>query len=171
MKALIILMPKDFRDEEFKIPKERLEDAGISVTVVGFESTTTRGMFGTTAIPDLLIDNVDIDDYDAVIIPGGSGSPKYLWNDHRVLDTVKKAYEKGKVVAAICLSGAVLANSGILNGKNATVFASPDAIKVLKDKGANYLKRDVVVDGKIVTAEGPKAAGKFADEILRLLGK
>jgi len=171
MKALIILIPKDFRDEEFRIPKERLEKAGVNVTVAGLESGTARGMLGMTAQPDVLLDEVDISNYDVLIIPGGSGSVRYLWNNRRVLDMVKEAYSEGKIIAAICLSGAVLANSGILEGKNATVFPTSDSVRILKEKGANYIDKGVVVDGRIITAKGPDYADEFAYTILKKLSE
>lgn len=171
LRALIILIPEKFRDEEFSVPKTKLKDAGVFVAVAGLQSGEARGMLGMTAKPDILLDDVDIDGYDVLILPGGQGSVKYLWNNEKVLGLVKEAYEKEKIVAAICLSGAVLANAGILKGKNATVFPTAESVKILKDKGANYVDRGVVVDGKIVTAKGPADAERFADEILRLLSE
>jgi len=169
LKALIILMPENFRDEEFRIPKEKLEGSGVNVTVAGLQPGEAKGMLGMTTTPDILIDEISIDDYDVIIVPGGAGSPKYLWNNSDVHNLVREAYEKDKIVASICLSGVVLANSGILEGKNATVFATPESVRILEDKGANYLRQGVVVDGKIITADGPQSAERFADEILRLL--
>lgn len=171
LKALIILIPENFRDEEFSVPKKRLEEAGVSVTVAGLQSGEARGMLGMKTKPDILLDDVDIDDYDVLIVPGGQGSVKYLWNNERVLSLVKEAYEKDKIVASICLSGAVLANAGILEGKKATVFPTSESVRILKDKGANYIDQGVVVDGKIVTAKGPTDAERFAGEILRLLSE
>ena len=162
-------MPENFRDEEFKIPKEKLEGSGVNVTVAGLQPGEAKGVLGMTVTPDVLIDDVNIDDYDAIIVPGGPGSPRYLWNNSKVHNLVRKVYEKDKIVASICLSGVVLANSGILEGKNATVFPTPESVRILEDKGANYLRQGVVVDGRIITADGPQSAERFADEILRLL--
>jgi len=169
LKAVIILIPENFRDEEFRIPREKLEMAGVSVTVAGLKMDEARGMLGMTVMPDTTIDNISVDDYDAIILPGGSGSPEYLWNNEDVHKILREANEKNKVIGAICLSGAVLANSGILKGKEATVFPTEEAIKALEDGGAIYKKESVVVDGNIVTADGPQSADRFADEILRLL--
>lgn len=169
MKALILLMPEDFRDEEFQIPRDKLASSGVSVTVAGLRGGQAKGILGLTVLPDILINDVNVGEYDALIVPGGPGSPRYLWNDQRVLSLVKEACNKGKIVAAICLSGAVLANAGILKWKNATVFETPQSLKVFNEKGVNYVKQDVVVDGRIVTARGPAAAEKFAEEILRIL--
>ncbi len=169
MKALIFLFPEKFRDEEFQIPKKQLEAAGVDVVVAGLERGAAKGMLGLTAVPDMLLDEVEIDEFDAVIVPGGSGSVTYLWNNPVILSLVKEAYVKGKIVAAICLSGVVLANAGILEGRNATVYASPEALEVFKKKGVCYISEAVVVDGRIVTADGPASAKKFADEIIGLL--
>lgn len=169
MKALIILFPENFRDEEFSVPKKNLEDAGVSVTVAGLQPGEARGMLGMKTTPDILLDDVDIDDYDALIIPGGQGSVKYLWNNEKVLHLVKEAYVKEKVVASICLSGAVLANAGILEGRKATVFPTSESVRVLREGGAEYIDQGVVVDGKIITAKGPADAKRFTKEILGLL--
>lgn len=167
--ALMVIAEEDFRDEELRIPKEILEKNGVSVQVASTHAGECKGMLGMRYTPEILVENANIDESDALIIVGGSGSPAHLWNNEDVLRLVKEAYEKNRVIAAICLSGAVLANAGILKGKNATVFPTPESIKALRDGGANYLKQGVVVDGKIVTADGPRSAEKFADEILKLL--
>ncbi len=169
MKALFILMPEGFRDEEFAVPKEKLESAGVEVTVAGLRPGECKGMLGMTYTPETTIDNVSVDDFDAIVIPGGSGSPAHLWDNPKVHQMARDAYDKGKIVASICLAPTALANAGLLKGKNATVSGSSNAPDILKEKGANYLADDVVVDGNIITAVGPAAAGKFAEKILEKL--
>jgi len=169
MEALIVLMPNGFRDEEFRVPKEKLENAGVEVTVAGLEPGECKGMLGMRHTPETVIDDINVDDFDAIIVPGGAGSPKHLWDNSRVQQLVRDAYEKGKIVAGICLTTAMFANAGILEGKDVTVSPSDDAIRVLKEKGANYKQEDVVVDGNIITAVGPKATDRFADRILEKL--
>lgn len=169
MKALLVLCPVNFRDEEYLVPREKLEASGVEVSVASTQPGTCKGMLGASAEPDLVVYDVNVDDYDAVVVVGGSGSPEYLWNNSRLLEIVKDAYSKGKVVAAICLSSAVLANAGVLKGKKATVYPTDDSVKALRDGGADYLDEDVVVDGKIVTAKGPHAAAEFGEKIIELL--
>jgi len=169
MKALFVLMPDGFRDEEFTVPKDRLENAGVEVTVAGLEAGECSGMLGMTYTPETTIDDVAVYDFDVIVIPGGSGSPAHLWDNPKVHQMVKDAYGAGKVVASICLAPAALANAGLLKGKNATVSSSSNAPEILKEKGANYTGEDVVVDGNIITAVGPAAAGEFAEKILEKL--
>ena len=169
MKALFVLMPEGFRDEEFAVPKEKLESAGVEVTVAGLREGKCSGMLGMTYTPETTVDEVSVDDFDAIVIPGGSGSPAHLWDNPRVHQLAKDAYDKGKVVAIICLAPVALAKAGLLEGKNATVSSSSNAPDILKEKGANYLDEDVVVDGNIITARGPATAGEFAEKIIEKL--
>ena len=162
-------MPEGFRDEEFSVPREKLETAGLEVTVAGLEPGECKGMLGMHYEPEILIDSVTVDDFDAIIVPGGAGSPRYLWDNPKVQLLIRDAYGKGRIVATLCLATAMFANAGILEGKNATVFPDERAIQILKKKGANYLAENVVVDGRIITAVGPAAAEEFADRILEKL--
>lgn len=169
MKALFFLIPKNFRDEEFLVPKKKLEDAGVEVVVAGIREGLAVGMLGARLEPDVLIDEVDINEFDAVVVPGGSGAREYLWENEKVLLMISQAYNSGKVVAAICISGAVLANAGILSGRKATVYESEDTLRVYREKNVDYVPEDVVRDGLIITANGPGAAEKFAEKILEAL--
>ncbi len=169
VKVLFILAPENFRDEEFAKPRDILRDAGFDIVVTGPGSGTFRGMLGTTVRPDISLGSVRVDDYAAVVVVGGSGSRDWLWNDTKVFSIVSEANSKGKVVAGICASGAVLAKAGVLNGRAATAFPDDEIIQILKERGAKYIKRGVVVDGKIITAEGPANAEEFGESILAAL--
>jgi len=94
-------------------------------------------MLGGEVQPDFAISDVNASEFDAVVVVGGSGSPKYLWDDTQLRNLVRDAYADGKVVAAICLSPVVLARAGILTGKSATVFPSTDAVAELTKGGCN----------------------------------
>jgi len=169
MKALFIIAPENFRDEEFKVPRWKLEDAGIQVTVASTRAGTCRGMLGMKVEPDTTVDNVNVNDYDAVVVSGGTGAKEFLWNNQKVLDIVKEANSQNKVLASICLSGVVLAKAGVLKGKRATVFPTGETQRLLEWNGAKYVKDHVVIDGKILTADGPDAADEFADKIIEVM--
>ncbi|MEW5944998.1 MAG: DJ-1/PfpI family protein [bacterium] len=168
-KILMVISPANFRDEELLEPKAEFEKAGGSVTVASTKPGSCRGMLGAAAVAEIGVGAAKPGDYDAVVIVGGAGSPQYLWNDAAVHDILRKAHAAGKVVAGICLSGAALANAGILKGVKATVYATPESRKALADGGAHYVPEDVVVSGKTITAEGPAAAKKFALKIIEAL--
>ena len=131
-KILMVIAQQDFRDEELFKPKAVFEGAGASVFVAAPRKETAMGMLGGEVQPDFAISDVNASEFDAVVVVGGSGSPKYLWDDTQLRNLVRDAYAGGKVVAAICLSPVVLARAGILKGKSATVFPSTDAIAELK---------------------------------------
>ena len=166
MKTAYIVAHKNFRDEEYFIPKEILEGVGITVDTFSDESGEARGTEGGVASVEIL-NNINPNDYEAIIIAGGEGAIKYLNNDE-VKSLLNEFYQRGKLVAAICISPIILAEAGLLKDKKATVWSSgmnKSAVKKLKNKGVNYIDKQVVADGRIITANGPEAAKEFGRRI------
>ncbi|MFH1451508.1 MAG: DJ-1/PfpI family protein [bacterium] len=168
--ALIIAF-KDFRDEEYFIPKNLFKSNGIKTITISNEKGTALGVYGGEAKVDLLLSGLILQDYDAVVFIGGAGALKYLDNQesYRIAEEV---VANNKVLAAICISSVILAKAGVLKGKKATVWSSSldkTAVKTLEENGAIYFNLPVVTDGRIVTATGPAAADKFAEQVIKLL--
>lgn len=166
MRVLMIIAPKDFRDEELLQPKELFEAHGIKVTIASTTLQQVKGMLGAVVKPDMLIKDVDPAKFDAIVLVGGIGASRY-WDDKAVHSLFNKAFKLGKVVGAICISPVTLANAGLLKGKKATVWASER--HRIEAKGAIYTGASVQVDGNIVTASGPDAAKAFGEAVLKLL--
>lgn len=165
-KILMVIAPQNFRDEEFSEPKKVFEGEGFSVVVASTTTSTATGMFGTKVTPDINTSQVDMKEFDALVIVGGSGSKQYLWDDKGLRNLIIEASRENKVVGAICLSPAALARAGVLEGKSATVFPSGDAIEELKRNGAIYVDKEIVVSGNIITGCGPEAAKAFGERIV-----
>jgi protease I len=165
-KIVMLLAPKNFRDEEFFIPEKFFKEHGIQVTVASTNVGTVTGKLGGKALADSKLSDIKMTDYDCLLIVGGGGSQVY-WNDATVKDLILEAVKFNKIISAICIAPVCLANAGILVGKNATVFI--DGKDTLIRQGALYKEDDVVVDGNIITANGPHAAVKFARTILEEL--
>lgn len=168
-KALMIIAPRDFRDEEFQEPKTIMERAGVKVVVASTVAGTARGMFGMQVTPDATVDEVNPAEFDAVVVVGGSGSQTYLWNNSKVQKIVQALHQKGGLVAAVCISPVVLAKAGLLKGRKATVFQTGTTLNELKKGGALISDAPVVVDGKIITGRGPEAAREFGLKIVENL--
>ncbi|RLC35297.1 MAG: hypothetical protein DRZ76_00430 [Candidatus Nealsonbacteria bacterium] len=172
-KIAMVIAFRDFRDIEYFIPKDVLQEAGARITTISSKRGTAVGADGGEAEVDLVISEVNAANFNAVIFIGGPGMGQNLDNEEfqkLAKDTVKA----DRVLGAICIAPALLAKAGILKDKKATVWSSPmdkSAIKILKDSGAEYLEEDVVTDGKIVTAAGPFAAEEFARKIIEALTK
>jgi protease I len=165
-KIVMIIAQEKFRDEELAKPKEIFTEKGAEVTIAAPKKEKCKGMLGAEVEPDTTISKVKPEDYDAIILVGGVGA-KDFFEDKKMHALVKKAESKDKIVAAICMAPVILANAGLLKGKDATVFAAmKDA---LAEKGANYKEEAVVSDGKIVTGNGPEAAEAFANEVIKKL--
>ncbi len=170
-KILMVIAPVNFRDEEFLEPKKVFEDSGASVEVASKDVKEATSMIDKIKVKvDLDIGEVNVTDYDAVVFIGGSGASVY-YDDQTALDIARESYKKNKIVAAICIAPGILAKSGILEGKNATIWdpGNGNFIKILKESGATYTGADVEQDGKIITANNPKAATKFGERILENL--
>ena len=164
--VLFIIAQKNFRDEEFRYPREILKDQDI--TIASQDVGLCTGSQGMEVYSDINIHDAAkrVEEFDAVIFVGGSGTKAYF-DHHAALEIAKKAYDAGKVVAAICAGPVILANAGVLEGKRAT--SHPGVQDMVKPKCGEYTGDDVTVDGKIVTGRDPLAAKKFGEEILKLL--
>ena len=164
-KALFLIVPDGFRDEEYSVPKEILEKSGIEViTCSTFKGPLTGKRGLTTATVDVLLDEVNPCDYDCILIVGGQDT---FWNNETILNMIKEMNSQNKVIAAICISGAIPAQAGIMHGKRGTVFATPESLAELEKYGVIYNQEKV--DGKIITANGPDAAKEFANKIVKRL--
>ena len=165
----MVIAPVNFRDEELFVPKEFFESKGIEVDVASLVKTPVAGMLGKTATPDLLVSEVLIDDYDAVVFVGGIRvEDRKLYENSEVLNLAKTAFSRGKAVAAICIAPKILAAAGLLRNRKATVFSS--GREYIVEKGAEYSKEEAVRDGTIVTASGPSSAKRFAELVYGLIG-
>ncbi len=170
-KAAIIIAFRDFQDKEYFGTKEVLERAGIKTTTVSTKKETAIGAYGGEVEVDLTLDEINAADYDAVVFIGGGGALKYLDNEI-CYKIARETMKVGKILGAICISPVILAKAGVLAGKRATVWSSPldkGPIKILKENKAEYIDKDVVVDGKIITSNGPSSARKFGENIVKLL--
>jgi protease I len=165
-KIVMIIAPERFRDEELFVTKEELEKAGHEIVIASSVKGICPGSRGGFATATLMLNEVQASDYDAVVFVGGGGS-KLLYANEEALRIAKEMHRKKTVVAAICLAPVILANAGILNGKNATV-AGTEA-KTIESKGAKYTEPGVTVDGNIVTGNAPKSSRLFGQKINELL--
>ncbi|MGQ9759671.1 MAG: DJ-1/PfpI/YhbO family deglycase/protease [Candidatus Methanomethylicaceae archaeon] len=167
--VLMVIAERGFRDEEFSIPMDMIKKAGHKVTVASTGSGPAKGKLGMIVEPDIILEKVDSRGIDAVVIPGGPGSPTYLWNNQKLQSIVKEIYERGGLVAAICFAPVVLARAGIIRGKKCTVFPTNESLTEMRKAGGILQDSSVVVDGRIITANGPDASTAFGEAILTLL--
>ena len=166
MKILIVVAPERFRDEELIVPVAAFKKAGIACDIASTRRGPCSGMLGAKTTATLTLGEVDPNLYGVIVIIGGGGSQVHLWNDPVLRKLVQSFHASQKIVAAICLSPVVLAHAGILKGIKATFFESPDSLREMKSGGAVPVNKAVVVDGRIITANGPAAAEEFAGAIL-----
>jgi len=165
-KAVLIIAHKNFRDEEFLRPKEILEKNGVEVTVASSAMGPARGMLGVVVEPDMLVGDINVSDYDAVVFIGGSGSSEFF--DNQTAHSIaQQAAASGKLLGAICIAPSTLANAEILVGRRATSYPSEEGN--LKSKGAIFTGTGVETDGKIITADGPSSAEQFGQALIDAL--
>ena len=166
-KKVVILAEETYEDLELWYPYYRMREAGATVTIVGTGSADVYpSKHGYPAKVDARADDVHAADIDAVIVPGGF-APDRLRRYPAVLKLVREADEAGKVVAAICHAGWVLISAGILKGRTATSVA---AIKDdLVNAGAQWVDREVVRDGNLITSRTPADLPAFCRTIIAAL--
>jgi protease I len=167
-KNIVIPVENMFNTHEFWYPFYRLKEAGCEVVVMGSGSAKTySGKPGTEVTVDVDADAVSAADFDGMVIPGGY-APDIMRRYPKMVQLVKDFHDAGKVVAAICHAGWMLASAEILQGKTVTSFF---AIKDdLVHAGAEWVDKEVVVDGKLITSRTPDDLPAFMRAVIEALG-
>jgi len=161
-RAVLIAARENFRDEELFETRRVLTAAGVETVIASTTIGTIRGMLGSIAEARILVNQVRVDDYDAIIFIGGSGAAEYFDNPV-ALNIAREAAHKRKVLAAICIAPTVLANAGVLNGVRVTSFLSER--DGLVQAGALYTGAPVERAGLIITGSGPMASVPFGQAV------
>lgn len=167
-RALLVVAPMGFNDEELIATRRALELAGVQVAVASTRMGSLAGMAGTTTQADLLLNQVSVDNYDAVVFIGGVGAMNYVGNGV-AQNVARQASVRRKVLAAIGTAPSILAGAGVLRGTRVTAYLSEQQ-RIVR-AGAVYTGNPAEKDGLIVTATGSAAAPLFTQAILEGLGQ
>ncbi|MEA2447427.1 MAG: protease [Actinomycetota bacterium] len=165
MAKIAFIIDEMFEDSEFRVPFERVKEAGHEPVIIGLESgKKLEGKKGEEKITtEKSIDEVSPGDFDALVIPGGYSPDKIRTNDKMVSFT-KSIFEANKPVAAICHAGWMLAEADIIKGK--TVTSWPSIKTDLINAGAEWVDQEVVEDGNIITSRKPDDLEAFSKALL-----
>jgi len=168
MTRIAMPLAADFEDSEFTVPFDRLKNAGSEVVVIGCKAGEI--VIGKRSQARATIDraaaDLNPDDFDALVIPGGY-SPDHLRLDEDVVAFVRDFFATGKPVAAICHGPQLLIEAEVVKGRTLTSW--PSIRKDLMNAGAKWVDREVVVDGTLITSRKPADLDAFCDEVLARL--
>lgn len=165
---ILIMATDGFELSELTGPLEQLRGHGAKVEVAAPHAGSIRGWSGkdwaSSVDVDLTLDKVDVDDYDALVLPGGQINPDLLRTDDNALAILRAFLGKGKIVAAICHAPWLLIEADAVNGRDVTSYIS---IKTdMKNAGGRWVDRPVVVDQGIITSRNPKDIDAFVAKIV-----
>jgi len=167
-KVRVAILIEDFyQDLEVWYPLLRLREEGFEVVTVEPNGRKEyRGKNGYPIVVDRSINEISAKEFDGVVIPGG-WAPDKLRLSKKVLQFVKELFDEGKIVASICHGGWVLASAGICKGKTLTSYI---AIKDdLVNAGANFVDKEVVRDGNLITSRKPDDLPAFCRMMIAAL--
>jgi len=172
-KRIAILATDGFEQSELMVPKQRLEDAGAKVDIISLKIGEIWGWdrddWGEPVEVDRTIDAVQVDEYDALVIPGGQINPDLLRADEDAVAFVRDFYASKKPLAAICHAPWVLIEAGIAKGRKMTSYHS--MATDVKNAGANWVDREVVVDQGLITSRNPGDLEAFSAKIIEEVGE
>lgn len=167
-KRIAILATDGFEQSELMVPMQRLEEAGAMVDVISLKTGEIWGWkdgdWGEPINVDRTIDAVNIDEYDAMVIPGGVMNPDLLRQDEDAVALVRDFYASKKPLAAICHAPWVLIEAGIAKGRRMTSYHS--MATDVKNAGATWVDKEVVVDEGLITSRNPGDLDAFSAKII-----
>jgi len=167
-KTAAIIATDEFEDLELFHPMYRMQEEGIRTIVIGLTKDPIMGKKGYSITPNASIDDVDAENFDFLVIPGGK-SPEKLRLNNKILRFVKNFDTQGKPIAAICHAGQVLASAGIV--KNRTLTCVVGIRDDMINAGARYIDKAVVSDGNLVTSRVPSDLPEFARAMIEVFRK
>lgn len=167
-KRIAILATDGFEQSELMVPKERLEQAGAEVDIVSLKSGEIWGWnhddWADPVPVDETLDQVSVDDYDALVLPGGQINPDLLRIEKSAVQFVRAFYDAKKPLAAICHAPWLLIEAGIAKGRKMTSYKS--IVTDVKNAGANWVDEEVVVDQGLITSRNPGDLEAFSAKII-----
>jgi protease I len=175
-KRVAVIVADGFEQRELDAPVAALREAGVIVEVLAQDRAHLKHIRGVNHLADAagtkadrLVSEAKVDDYDALMIPGGAVSPDLMRQSPTHLQLTRDFVESGKPVAAICHGPWLLADAGCALGR--TVTSWPGIRRDLERAGATWVDREVVVDGNLITSRKPKDVAAFASALLDLLAR
>jgi len=169
--TILIVATDGFEESELFGPLQILRDKGAEVKLASPDlnpiQATVHDDPGKTIRPDLTVDQVRAEDYDALILPGGVRNPDQLRTNKAAIELIRAFADAGKPVAAICHGPWLLVEADLLRGKTATSW--PSIRTDLRNAGANVVDQPAVADGNIVTSRNPDDVRAFTDAVIRLI--
>ncbi len=167
-KKVAILVANGFEEVELTEPKKALEAAGAKTFVVSPEANEVHGWamtdWGKSIPVDIPLDKADAGDFDALMLPGGVMNPDHLRMNAKAVEFVKEFFVEAKPVGAICHALWTLIEAGVVEGRMITSY--PSVKTDLKNAGANWVDREVVIDNGLVTSRSPKDLKAFCSALV-----
>jgi 4-methyl-5(b-hydroxyethyl)-thiazole monophosphate biosynthesis len=165
VKKVLVTLAPGFEEIETITVVDILRRAGARVVLAATEDGPIEGSRGVSVLPDTLINQIDDNDFDLVVLPGGQPGTSNLQKNETVKAIIQNMYRSKKQIAAICAAPIVLHSAGIL--KNMVATSHPSVQGQLA--GIEYSEERVVVDGNIVTSRSPGTALEFALKLVEIL--
>ncbi len=168
-RALVVISPVAFEESELRAVLQALRRRHARIWIVSTQSGRAKGMNGGEVPVRHTLEQVQAEAFDLLAIIGGSGAKMYLWFNPGLTKVIQTLHARHRPIGAIAVAPAALAHAGILTGREATVLATPETLKLFALKRVKLQSRRVVVDGKLVTADTTAAAEAFAGALAQLL--
>ena len=167
-KRILILATNGFEQSELEVPRERLRAAGAQVDVVSPEAGEIKGWdkkdWGRPVKVDRKLADARVDDYDAIVLPGGQINPDLLRVNADALELIRGFYAAGKTVAAVCHAPWLLVETGIAKGRRMTSYHSMKTDVI--NAGARWEDSEVVTDNGVITSRNPGDLEAFSKKII-----
>ncbi|SDS75707.1 protease I [Halopseudomonas litoralis] len=170
-KRVAILVTDGFEQVELTGPREALEKAGVRADIISSESGKVAGWNHTTPADEFEVDNtfdrIRLDDYDALLLPGGVVNSDNIRSNEMAQELVRDAARTNKTIAVICHGSWLLISAGVVQGK--TITSWPSLSDDLKNAGANWVDQQVVVDGDLISSRKPDDIPAFSQAVIDAL--
>ncbi|AKA68825.1 DJ-1/PfpI family protein [Clostridium scatologenes] len=177
MKKILLLLANGFEAVEASVFTDvlgwnKLEGDGTTTLVTAGMRERLKCTWNFTVIPEMLLSEVNVEEFDALAIPGGFEEAGFYEDafSEDFLNLIREFDVAGKIIASICVAALPIGKSGVLNGRNATTYNLGKRQKQLSEFGVNVIPdKPIVIDKNIITSYNPSTAFNVAFKLLELL--